>query len=93
MAAKAKARVYTIKPLSESELESGFAIPESHPLWKAVMCYLGSVREEQGALAATLNEQEKVHAASAALGGYDLLGTIIYDMDAKRKAALAKTNA
>jgi hypothetical protein len=93
MAAKPnKVRVYTVKPLSESELESGFAIADSHPFWKALMCFLASVREEQGALAATLNEQEKRGATSAAIGAHDILGQVIYDLDSKRKSALKKSS-
>jgi hypothetical protein len=88
-----KVRVYAVKPLSESELDNGFAISAEHPFYKSVVWLLTCTREEQIALAATLNEQEKTHAASAALGGADILGTLIYDLESKRKSAERKTNA
>lgn len=87
-----KARIYTVAPLSDRAMENGLTVPEDHPLWKAVMCFLETRRANYGADAATFMEEEKTHKAALALGGYDALGDIIFELETKRKTAYAKTH-
>lgn len=78
--------------LDKQQVQSALAVPETLPIWKAVMQILWEYREEAAQQASGYARDNNALAMSAAHGGHEILTTILQELEKKRRDAYGRSN-